>query len=137
MKKVGRNRAFMKALAKSVPGLALAIEHGLLGISLSGWLCLVYSPWLAGSGWAGPIENNKCVCPAWVSAIYMALFPNWMTMHSGMGGGAFFRPSGVSHWVGVWLVQERISGVYFLGQGGSSVMMTSAKGLRALGHWNF
>lgn len=58
-------------------------------------------------------------------------------MHSGMGGEAFVRPSGVSHWVRVWLVQERISGVYFLGQGGSSVIMTSAKGLRALGHWNF
>lgn len=28
--------------------------------------------------------------------------------------------------VGVWLVQERISAVRFLGQGGSSVMVTSA-----------
>lgn len=75
--------------------------------------------------------------PAWVSTTYMALFPNWVTMHSGMGGGAVVRPARVSPWVGVWLVQERISGVYFLGQGGSSVMVTSAKGLKALGHWAF
>lgn len=64
----------------------------------------------------------------------MALFPNWVTMHFGMGGGAIVRPAGVSHWVGVWLVQERISRVHFLGQGGSSVMVTSAKDLRASGH---
>lgn len=58
-------------------------------------------------------------------------------MHSGMGGGAVGRPAGASHWVGVWLVQERISAVSFLGQGGSSVMVTSAKGpLDFLEHLN-
>ena len=35
-------------------------------------------------------------------------------------------PAGVSHQVAVWLVQERISAVSFLGQAGSSVMVTSA-----------
>lgn len=109
---------------------------GLLGTSLTGLLRLVCAAWLAGSGWAGPMQNNKCLCPAWVPATYRALFTNWVTMHSGMGGGAVVRPAGVSHWVGVWLVQERISGVYFLGQGGSSDGDLT-KDLRSWGHWNF
>lgn len=103
----------------------------MLGASLVGRLHLVWGRLVR------PHLEQQVLVPSLVSTTYMALFPNWMTMHSGMGGGAVGRPAGASHWVGVWLVQERISAVSFLGQGGSSVMMTSAKGLRALGHWNF
>ena len=61
----------------------------------------------SGVSLAGPIESNECLCTAWVSAAYVALFPNWVTVHSGIGGG---RSKG---WAGLWLVQRGISAVGF------------------------
>lgn len=100
--------------------------------SLTGWLRLVCSSWPAGSGWASPIQNNKCLCPAWVSTTHMALFPNWMTTHSGTEGGVIVRPAEVSCWVGMWLVRERISGVRFLGLLCPRVLALGSKGFGPL-----
>lgn len=56
-----------------------------------------------------PIKNNKRLCEAWVSAAYMASFPNEMTLHPGMEVGPLLacRSGGL---VRVWLEQEGITG---------------------------
>lgn len=61
--------------------------------------------WLANGTWSfthggsgeavSTQEKHRTIAPACTSAIYMALFPNRMTMCSGMGGGVLGRPSGV------------------------------------------
>lgn len=72
--------------------------------SLAGWRC-----WSALHGYGPSRTTNPC---ARISATYVALFPNRMTVHSGTGGGATAGPTGVSaRWVGGGC--KRMSGVSF------------------------